>query len=183
MLLADDESKKLIVVGRLCGVFGVKGWLKVYSFTEQQMQILKYKPWYLRRGNQYQEVALIEGRKHGKGIVVQLQGINDRDQAAEWVNAEIAIEADQLPPLPDGEFYWAELQGLKVRDTSGTLLGEVIDIMQTGANDVLVLQEVTTQDGNKEAREVLIPYIVDQVVKKVDLEAGEIVVDWDPDYE
>jgi len=182
MLLADDEAKKLIVVGRICGVFGVKGWLKVYSFTEQQMQILKYKPWFLHRGDQYQKFDLIESRKHGKGIVVQLQGINDRDQAAEWVNAEIAIQADQLPALPEGEFYWAELQGLQVRDTSGTVLGEVVDIMQTGANDVLVLRQVSRQE-DKETQEILIPYIVDQVVKKVDLEAREIVVDWDPDYE
>jgi len=175
------ESEKLIVVGRICGVFGVKGWLKVYSFTEQQLQILEYKPWHLKMGEKLKQLDIIESRKHGKGIVVQLKGISDRDIAAEWVNAEILINSDQLPQLPEGEYYWADLKGLKVLDLAGVLLGEVIDIMQTGANDVLVLTEASTKADEK-PQEVLIPYIMEQVIKKIDLELQQIIVDWDVDY-
>ncbi|VAW74879.1 16S rRNA processing protein RimM [hydrothermal vent metagenome] len=181
MMALDSESEKLIVVGRLCGVFGVKGWLKVYSFTEQQLQILEYKPWYLKRGDCLQQFDLIESRKHGKGIVVQLKGIHSRDIAAEWVNAEIMIDSEQLPKLPEGEFYWADLTGLKVLDLSGVLLGIVVDFMQTGANDVLVLK-VPSSEQNEGSQEVLIPYLMDQVIKKVDLEQQEIIVDWDVNY-
>ena len=175
------ESEKLIVVGRICGVFGVKGWLKVYSFTEQQLQILEYKPWHLKQGDCLKRLDVIESRKHGKGLVVQLKGINDRDVAAEWVNAKILIDSGQLPELPEGEYYWADLKGLKVFDLSGVFLGDVIDIMQTGANDVLVLKEAHTEAGKKPA-EVLIPYVMDQVIKKIDLKQQEIIVDWDVDY-
>ncbi len=181
MMSLNSESEKLIVVGRLCGVFGVKGWLKVYSFTEQQLQILEYKPWHLRQGDCFQQFELIESRKHGKGIVVQLKGINSRDSAAEWVNAEILIDSEQLAKLPEGEFYWADLIGLKVLDLSGILLGIVTDFMQTGANDVLVLKGLS-REQNKGSQEVLIPYIIDQVIKKIDLEQQEIIVDWDVNY-
>jgi len=174
-------SENLIVVGRICGVFGVKGGLKVYSFTEQSLQILKYKPWYLKQGDTLKNFEIIESRKHGKGIVVQLKGIDDRDVAAEWVNAEIVIDSEQLPKLPEGEYYWAELKGLNVLDISGTFLGQVIDIMQTGANDVLVLQEPTGH-ADEDSKEILIPYIMDQVVKNIDLDQKEIIVDWDVNY-
>ncbi len=175
------KLENLIVVGRICGVFGVKGWLKVYSFTEQPLQILKYKPWSLKQGSVLKHFEIIESRKHGKGIVVQLKGIDDRDVAAQWVNAKIYIDSDHLPKLPEGDYYWAELKGLNVLDVSGTLLGQVIDIMQTGANDVLVLQE-SINNIDENANEILIPYIMDQVIKSIDLDQKEIIVDWDVNY-
>ena len=186
----DGTKDHLVVVGRICGVYGVKGWLKVYSFTEQQLQILEYQPWYLGHNKQYRKVTLVEGRKHGKGIVVQIQDIDDRDKAAEWVNATIAVRADCLPELPEGEYYQAQLQGLQVKDLSGQLLGIVTEVMSTGANDVLVLRTgdipspgaSKPDSSGKEPEEILVPYISEKVVKSIDLAQGEIIVDWDPDY-
>ena len=174
------DHSDLVVVGRICGVYGVAGWVKVYSYTDQQMQILKYKPWFLHQGDRYHEVVMLEGRKHAKGIIAHLKGIDDRDQAAELVNAEIAINSDQLPKLPKGEYYWADLKGLIVETESGDVLGEVTDIFQTGANDVLVVKPEKNKEQDSE--DILIPYIEEQVIKLVDLEQNKMIVDWDPDY-
>jgi 16S rRNA processing protein RimM len=114
-----------------------------------------------------------EGRPHGKTIIARLQGMTDRDQAARVIGAEIAVQRDQLPVLKPGEYYWADLIGMKVQLADGRSLGEVEAMMETGANDVLVV---------KGDRQRLIPFIRGQVVREVDMDKGLIQVDWDPDF-
>jgi len=162
-----------IVIGKLIGAHGVRGWLKVYSWTQPRENILGYDPWLIRREGEWRSVRLLDGRRQGKSIVARLDGIDDRDQALALRDAEIAIHRDQLRALEDGEYYWSDLIGMEVRNLTGERLGEVVNLMETGVDDVLVVR------GEIER---LVPFVQPQIVKSVDLAAGEIVVDWELDY-
>lgn len=170
--MADNDSQ-YIVVGRISGLFGVRGWCKIYSWTEPRENILTYSPWYIKQDGQWVAHKLADGKRHSKGVVVQLSGCNDRDAAAKFVNVEIAVKREQLPPAAEGEFYWSDLINLVVRTTEGVELGRVKQVMPTGSNDVLVVE------GDSER---LIPFLQGDVIKQVDLDAGVIEVDWDPEF-
>jgi 16S rRNA processing protein RimM len=167
------KQQRWVILGRVSGAFGVKGWLKVQSYTEPRDNIVGFGVWTLICRGAERAFDIEEGRSHGDGVVAKLRGIDDRDRASEWVGAEIAVERERLPAIAADEFYWTDLEGLEVRTTTGVVLGRVESLLATGANDVLVL-------GGKPER--LIPFVVGPVVKSVDLEAGQIVVDWTPDY-
>lgn len=171
------EESGMIMLGRVSGLFGVKGWIKVYSDTEPRDNILNYSPWYLRRQDGWQPYEVIAGRPHGKGIVAQLADCPDRDAAAELIGSSIAIRSDQLPAAGEDEYYWSDLRGLKVITIQGVELGRVVNLMETGANDVLVVRE-----AGEQGRERLIPFIRHQVIQEVDLENGQLTVDWDPEF-
>ena len=168
--MSDDE---MIIMGRVSGLFGVRGWLKIYSHTAPRDGILDYKVWYLKRNGAWREHKVSGGHTQGKGIVAHLDGYDDRDRAAELIESDIAVRREQLPPLAEGEYYWTDLEGLRVVTLEGVELGVVSHLFETGANDVLVV---------KGERERLIPYTMDQAVREVDLETGRMVVDWDPDF-
>lgn len=164
-----------IPIGEISGVHGVKGWLKVYAYTEPRENVLRYSPWQLEHRGEVRQLKLLEGRRQGKTVVVRLEDIATREQAETLKGARISIERSQLLPLPEGEYYWTDLIGLEVIDSAGTPLGEVTRLMETGANDVLIVR-------NGDRREILIPWLKDQVILEVDPKAGFIRVDWDPDY-
>lgn len=169
------QQHEPLIMGQIVGLFGVKGWVKIHSHTRPREGIFQYNPWLLANNSNWTPVTLKQGKQQGKGLIAQLEGISDRDQAAGLVGTEIAIERDQLPPLPEGEYYWWQLTGLRVLDQQQELLGTVDSLMETGANDVLVVKD--EQSGV----ERLVPHIPD-VVLKVDLEAGTITVNWDKDF-
>ncbi len=162
----------LVTLGRIVGLFGVRGWVKVYSDTRPPEAILTYRPWRVGKDAEFSERKLAEGRPHGRGIVVRFEGCTDRDQAANLVGSEIAVELSQLPAPKQGEYYWAQLEGLKVINLEGQELGTVSHLFETGSNDVLVV---------KDKRERLIPYTRD-VIRNVDLDAGVMQVDWDASF-
>ena len=163
------DDRRSIVLGRISGLFGVRGWVQVFSETDPRENILRYSPWLLDG----QPHAVAEGRAHGKGIVARLAGYDDRDQAAALLGKEIRVARAQLPPPRPDEFYWADLEGMSVRTLDAVDLGRVSHLFGTGANDVLVIE------GD---RERLIPFVWDDVVKNVDFDAGLIRVDWDPEF-
>ena len=167
-----EASRQPVILGRIVGLFGVRGWVKIHSYTEPREALLDYRDWLLGREGTWQQVELVEGRQHGKGIVVRLQGIEDRDAAAELLGSEIGVDRDTLPEPEEGRYYWADLEGLTVENEDGTELGKVAYLMATGANDVLVV------DGPVER---LIPFVPDTVILDVDLAAGVIRVDWEWD--
>lgn len=171
------EDSRMVMLGRVSGLFGVKGWIKVFSDTEPRDNILNYSPWYLRRQGEWQAYEVLDGRPHGKGIVAKLAQCPDRDAAAELVGSDIAVRREQLPAPGEQEYYWSDLRGLKVRTLHGVELGQVINLMETGANDVLVVRE-----AGESGRERLIPFILHQVICEVDLEQGVLTVDWDPEF-
>ena len=119
------------------------------------------------------ECGKAQGKPHGKGLVAKLDGVVDRDQAAALMDFTVSVDRGQLPENPDGTYYWADLVGLTVTTQQGQQLGTVDYMMETGANDVMVVA------GD---RERLIPFVLGQVVAKVDLESGLILVDWDPEF-
>lgn len=161
-----------VILGRIAGVFGVKGWVKVFSHTEPREGILKYQDWLLKRGNGWQPVKVEDGTPHGKSVIAKLANVDDRETAAELLDVEIAVPREDLPQTGDGEFYWSDLEGLQVVHCDGRLLGKVAYLMATGANDVLVV------DGDGEC---LIPFVMGEVILDVDLGKGRISVDWDWD--
>ena len=169
--MADDRC--WIDVGTVSGVFGIKGWVKVFSYTDPRENILNYSPWYLDLNGAHTAFKVMEGQRHGKGIIAHLQGIDSREEAARLGGVRISVVRDQLSPLPENQYYWSDLVGLKVYTLSGQTLGRVKSIIETGANDVLVV------DGE---RERLIPFVLREVVEHVDLAAGTMRVDWDPDF-
>ncbi len=168
-------SEEFIPVGKIAGTFGVKGWMKVISFTDPRKNLLSYKPLYLSSKGSWREIKVLNGRVQGKGIVISLENINDPDQVLPLVGSELAITKQQLKPLADDEFYWSQLTGLEVVNLKGEPLGRVDKMLETGANDVLVV----TKEQNEQQ---LIPFVMEEVVHQVDLDNGVIKVDWEQDY-
>lgn len=160
-------------MGHVVGAFGVRGWLKVLSGAEPAEALLDYSPWLLLRDGEWKSYKVLDGGVHGKGLVAHLEGVDDRDQAELLRGAEIAVERARLEPLDEGEYYWADLIGLRVVTTQGVELGRIERLMETGANDVLVVRG---------ERERLIPYLRPDVVTAVDLATGTLQVDWDPEF-
>lgn len=167
------------IMGKVTSVYGVKGWVKVFSYTQPKENLLKYKIWSLRKQGREQVVKVLSSKVHGNGLVAQIEGYNDRDQAKLLADSLISITVDQLPELEGDDFYWHQLEGLQVSTVAGQLLGKVHHMMETGSNDVLVVRKCS---GSLDGKERLIPYLPEQVVVSVDLEKQEIVVDWDPEF-
>jgi 16S rRNA processing protein RimM len=165
-------ERKPVVLGRVTGLYGVNGWIKVHSYAEPREAILDYKDWLLLRDSAQQAVTVAEGKRQGKTVIVRIDGVDDRDDAAACVGADIAVSRDQMPDTGGGEYYWADLEGLQVVHSDGRTLGTVAYLLATGANDVLVV---------KGDQEILIPFVRDEVIKDVDLAAGVISVDWEWD--
>ena len=173
MRVAPETANSWVVMGRITGLFGVQGWLKVFSYTDPRSAITDYEPLYLRKGDQWQAYPVQDSRVQGKGIIIKFLGCDDRNAAAELVGRDIAVRRDQLPALAPDEYYWSDLQGLRVVTTDAVELGRVDHLFATGANDVMVV---------KGERERLMPFLRGDVVKRIDLEQAVIVVDWDPDF-
>jgi 16S rRNA processing protein RimM len=159
-------------MGRVVGVFGVRGWLKVYSYTEPRSGLLDYSPWILRTRQGTQVRKVLDGRDQGNGVVASLEGVEDRDAAMALIGAEIEVERARLPATARGEFYWADLEGMEVRNLDGSRLGVLDHLMATGSNDVMVI----LGEGRH-----LVPFIYDQVVRDVDLRERRITVAWPVD--
>ncbi|NNC76539.1 MAG: ribosome maturation factor RimM [Woeseiaceae bacterium] len=161
-----------VVLGRISGLFGVRGWIKVYSYTDPREAILDYSQWWLGQDDDWFTAELTEGKRQGKTVIAHLSGYDDPDQAATLLGRDVIVPRSALP-LPDKDtYYWSDLEGLRVIHRDGTDLGTVAYVLETGANDVLVTS------GDKER---LIPFIVGEVILNVDLANGEISVDWDWD--
>ena len=157
----------------MVGPWGVKGWIKVYSYTDPRENIVNFPVWSLEQDGGRRSVQLEQGRRHGSQVVVKLASVDDRDQAELLAGAEILVARGELAPCDEGEYYWTDLEGLRVVTREGVDLGEIDHLFATGSNDVMVV----TGD-----RERLIPFLAEQVVQTVDLGEGLVVVDWDPDF-
>ena len=164
------RATQRIMMGRVAGIYGVRGWLKVMSYTKPRENILNYAPWQLKIKDSWREVFLLERKIHNKGLVVAFKGVADRDSAREFVGADIAVMRTQLQELPKGEYYQVDLLDMQVINQDRKNLGRVTKILETGANDVLVIEG--------EGRH-LIPLVLPTYVREIDQEAGVIKVDWE----
>lgn len=172
----------MATLGRIVGLFGVRGWVKVYSYARPRETILAYNPWLIRTEKGWKQRPLLQGRVHGKGIVANLEGCVDRDQARVLIGADIAVPLARLPALPEGEYYWTQLEGLRVVNLERNDLGVVSHLFETGGNDVMVVVTEETGAGERDVRKSLLVPFVRVVVKKVDLGSRIILVDWSADY-
>jgi len=166
----------MVVMGRVTAPFGVKGWIKIHALTAQPGNLRDYPEWWLARNGDWREMRVAAAKIHGNTLVAQLEGVDDREAAVALKGFEIAVPREHLPGAAAGEFYWADLIGLKVVNGEQHVFGRVARIVQTGANDVLVVA-----GGNGNERETLIPFIA-SAIRQIDLAAGVISVDWGKDY-
>ncbi len=171
-----DTDDGRVVLGRIVGLFGVRGWVKVHAYARPPEAILQYASWLVRTTEGWHERTLSDGRVHGRGLVARLEGYADRTQASALVGATIAVRRGQLAPLPDGEYYWVDLEGLAVIGRGGRRLGVVSHLFETGANDVMVV----VPQASGVAGEMLVPFVRD-VIRRVDLTDRVIVVEWGED--
>lgn len=182
MEVHETESgtfEKMITLGRISAAYGIKGWARVYSYTDPIDNILSYQPWHLRHTEGWQQIEVLDSRRQGKGIIARLASCETRDDVESFIGTEIAVPESRLAQLGDGDYYWSQLQGLAVINIDNQRFGVVHHLLETGANDVLV---VHADDASMDGQERLIPYLVDKVVKSVDLEAGEMIIDWDASW-
>lgn len=170
---ASATPERHVIVGKVSGLFGVHGWLRVYSYTRPMENILTYSPWYVRSAGILQARRVVEGRHHGNGLIARLEGLDDREAARTLVGAPIAVQRSQLPQTQAGEHYHVDLIGMRVVNREGVDLGQVQRIFETGASDVLVVRG---------AREHLIPLVPGVHVMAIDKAAGRIEVEWGENY-
>lgn len=174
-----------MLLGRIIGVHGVRGWVKVHSDTKPRENILSYPVWWLKTREGWQETKIESVQHTAKNVLALIDGIKDRDAAERLRGTEIAVPRDQLPATEDDEYYWADLIDSEVFDVSGQRLGPVTRLFETGANDVLeVRDERPLEAGQKRVNgpSILVPWVRPEVVVSVDISAKKIVVDWDPDF-
>jgi 16S rRNA processing protein RimM len=176
-MCGGKATQETLLIGKTVTVFGVRGWLKLISYTEQPESIFSYQPWLIGNDQQQHKVTVDAWKHHGSGLIAHLAGIDDRDIARTWCRKNIRISKFLLPTLSDRDLYWYQLEGLSVTscyEGQQKKLGIVKCLMETGANDVLVV----TDDDSKER---LIPY-AEQFITNIDLNAGTIDVVWDPEF-
>jgi len=173
------------VAGKLVSAYGIKGWVKIHSYTDPVENIFRFNPWYLINTEGSQKVTAVEiddYRAHGKGLVAHIKNVNDRDAAALMCQQLVTVDMGDFPKLPAGEYYWRELIGLDVfsqfEGSDPVLLGKITSMMETGANDVMV---VSPCDGSIDKRERLLPF-VDMYIIEVVIPEGRMLVSWDPEF-
>ncbi|MCW8870975.1 MAG: ribosome maturation factor RimM [Proteobacteria bacterium] len=162
-------SDDLLTVGKITGHFGVRGGVKVFSYTRPMENITRYQQWYV--GERIYKG--IKAKKHGKTIVAELPDVNNREQAQALIGLTVSVSESQLSALSDDDFYWHQLIGLTVIDQDDQVLGCVESLFETGANDVMVVKR---QGSDKD--QMLIPYLFGQTIDRVDLSASELRVNW-----
>jgi 16S rRNA processing protein RimM len=186
VLKAEIDHDALVLVGRVTSIFGVKGWVNVYSYTDPVENILNYKGWLLspvesdgQKNRQSlpdikscKRVEVSNGQRHGKRIIAQLENCESRELAGSFVQQDIFVERAQLPELED-DVYWVDLEGLQVINLQGQVLGQIVKLFETGANDVMVVQS-----NEPDVPEILIPYVEDHYIIDVDFDQGQVKVDW-----
>ena len=175
----DVAESQLITLGRLGAPYGIKGWMKLISFTDPPENILSYD---LFKSKEGQIIEVDKSKAHGKGFVAHVKGCDDRDQTRHYTGKELQVESSSLPELEGDTYYWHQLEGLTVINLQEENLGKVQNLLETGANDVLVVRGSSGDSESVDEEERLIPYIRETVIKSVDLVKGIIQVDWEKDF-
>ncbi|MEX0619099.1 MAG: ribosome maturation factor RimM [Pseudohongiellaceae bacterium] len=185
MSQTDINAADFVVVARIGKVHGLKGWVRLMSYTHPQENVLGYRRFRTPASGQSgpthgRELLMDQSRVQGNSLIVHFEGFDSPEQARELNGLDISVRAEELPELASGDYYWHQLQGLDVATCRGQLLGTVEKMLETGANDVMV---VAPNAGSIDERERLIPYLTEDVIVEVSLEKGLITVDWEADYE
>ncbi len=174
-----NDKAEPIVIGKFGAVYGIKGWLKIHSYTDDPESIFEYKPLLMKSKGQFQQVDITDWKRHGNGFVAKIVGFDVREDAQALVGLELFVDPSKLPELEDN-FYWRDLVGCQVKTDNGYDLGVVTDMMETGSNDVLVVKANSNDAFGQKER--LIPFIDKQVISSVDITGKLIQVNWEPDF-
>ncbi|MBB1321328.1 ribosome maturation factor RimM [Shewanella sp. SR43-8] len=175
-----SSNQELVVLGKLGSSHGIKGWLKITSYTDSVEGIFDYSPWLIKEQGVWREVKVAQWRFQGKAVVAELEGVATREDAQMLTNCEIAIKSEQMKELDDSEFYHRDLIGCEVTNINGYNMGIIEQIVETGSNDVLLVKANAKDAFGKAER--MIPFVPEQFIKQVDLQGKQILVDWDPDF-
>jgi 16S rRNA processing protein RimM len=167
------NQERRILIARVVGAFGVRGEVKLQSFTDPLKQALKYQPWVMLHQGQEKEISGVKGRETAKGLTAAFAGVEDRNAAEALVGAEFWVPRSRLPAPKAGEYYWIDLEGMQVRNLDGVDFGKVSHLFNNGANDVIFIQGERTR---------LLPFVMDDYIKHIDFDAQIITVDWDADF-
>lgn len=173
-----SQASDTLVVGKIGAPYGVQGWVKITSYTDKVEGIFAYSPWFL--GEDGKEYQIDNWRMHNKGVVAKLVGVSSRDDADSIKNLDIVIKAEQLPQLDENEFYWRDLVGMQVLTENGYDLGVVKELFETGANDVMLVKAKSNDAFGQKER--MLPFLLEQVIKEVNMKGRTITVDWDPGF-
>lgn len=172
-------NKSGIRLGRVASPYGIKGWVKLVSFTQPRDNIFSYRHFFASREGAQIELEMDAGKPQGKGLIAHFVGYDTPEMVRELTGLELSVSSDTLPELDSGDYYWHQLIGLQVLNRAGVILGRVESLFETGANDVMVVApDADSIDDNQR----LIPWLPDRVVIEVDLAGDRVVVDWEPDY-
>lgn len=167
------DNEKYIVIGRIGSTYGVKGWLKLQSFTESQSDIFDYQPWYFNTKGQWTVFDCDDTKASAERLLIHVKGYDSPELAKQLTGIELATTRSQLPKLPEGEFYWHDLIGLDVYTTEQVLLGSVVNIISNAAHPLLEIK------GEKQH---LVPLLFDKFILEVDLSKNKVIADWDPEF-
>lgn len=181
--MVSTPIDQYLVAGKITGAYGIKGWVKIHAFLDEADDIKRFDVKCRRPGSQVlQSINIVALKPHGKGLVAQIDGCNDRNAAELLTACELLVDSEALPRLDEGDFYWRDLIGLEVTsefEGKHYKLGCVDALFETGANDVLVVKSC---QGSVDKRERLIPYLPDDVVLSIDVDTKQMLVDWDPEF-
>jgi 16S rRNA processing protein RimM len=187
--VSNSAESNMVVMGRIVAPYGVFGWLKIVPDTEEFDGLFDYETWWLGKGDDWREMVVETAKTHNDVLVVKLKGIDDRDAALACKGKQIAVPREQLPEAEEDEYYWSDLIGIRVKNKQDVNFGLIVDVFETGANDVIAVRaDAVKQDvgadkavAKEKPQERLLPFI-DAVVLEVDIAAKSMLVDWDADF-
>ena len=179
MTTQDNAANELVSLGRIGAPYGIKGWFKLVSYTQPRENVLQYRQFTGRLNGRQQQLEMDEAKPHGKGLIAHVRGFDTPEDIRLLTGTELMVPLSELPNLEGEDYYWHQLIGLLVQNTKGVVFGRVDSLLETGANDVLVVKPC---EGSLDRHQRLIPWLPDQVVIKVDLASRQILVDWEADY-
>lgn len=171
--MTNKQEPLVVAIGQVGAPYGVRGLVKINSFTEPPENVVRLTPWLIQQDGQWQTVTVEDLKPHGDKYVARLNACSSPEEAQHYTQQLIGIERHYLPALDKKHYYWADLIGLTVVNKDNMTLGTLDYMMETGSNDVMVV---------KGAKESVIPFIMDDVVLTVDLPRGVITVDWDETF-
>ena len=174
------DKHRYIIIGKVGAAHGVHGWVKITSYTDTPADIFSYQPWHLQQNGKWEKATFTETRQQDQYLAARINSCEDRDSAQRLTNLDIAINRNQLPKVAEDEYYWSDLEGLSVKTENNVYLGTVDHLFETGANDIMVVIDKNSGPGAE--KRCLLPFIKKRVIKKVDFDQQEIIVDWDPEF-
>ncbi len=170
--------KKPVILGTIGSTYGIRGWIRVHSYTSNPKNIFNYQPWLVKQISQWQLIQLESWQQHRQSLIIKIKDLNERHTVSLFNNCKIIVDSDQLPLLKKHDYYWKDIIGCQVFTTNGYNLGKVIEMIETGSNDVMVVKANIQDTFN--IKERLVPFLYERIIKNVDLVHLVIEVDWNP---